>query len=192
MRLSLIIQVLICIMFNEISLAQESKNWGPDFLVAQYAGSIGYASVGVGYDLGKKSRASIHYGYVPENKGGVLNIVTGKYSYSPVTIQPSSKYLIQPINVGGMISYHLGGDYYFRWPKHRYPTGYYWWSSALRIHATIESSITFQINDSFIKSITTYVEFNTNDLYIISYLQNIESLHLFDIVKTGVGVRVKF
>lgn len=185
--------IFIFVVHAEISQAQENKkNWIPDFLVAQYAGSIGYESIGIGYDLNKKSRASIHYGYVPKNKGGVLNIITGKYSHSPVTIQPSAKYFIQPINVGGMVTYHLGEDFYFRWPSDRYPKGYYWWSPALRIHATIESAITFQINDSPIKSITGYVEFNMNDLYFISYLQNIESLTLFDIVKTGVGVRIKF
>ena len=59
----------------------------PDFLALQHAGSIGYLSAGLGYDVFQsRARMSFHYGNVPENLGGNLNIFSGKFLAVPAVI----------------------------------------------------------------------------------------------------------
>lgn len=175
----------------QISYGQGSDLF-PDFVTIQYAGSIGYKSLGVGYELKDRARVSAHYGFVPASRGGILHIVTGKYLFTPITIEQSSKLNIQPLNVGAMITYHFGENFYTLWPSDRYPKGYYWWPSSLRLHLLLESAVTYHLNDSFFKSVSGYIEFNTNDLYVVSYALNVKSINFFDIVKSGVGVRLRF
>jgi hypothetical protein len=179
------------VLWVNLCYAQDSDLY-PDFITIQYAGSIGYKSLGVGYEIKDRARVSAHYGFVPASRGGILHIVTGKYLFTPITIEQSSKLNIQPLNVGAMITYHFGENFYTRWPSDRYPKGYYWWPSALRLHLVLESAVTYQLTDSFFKSVSGYIEFNTNDLYVVSYVLNVRSINFFDIIKSGVGVRLRF
>jgi len=179
------------VLWANLCYAQDSDLY-PDFITIQYAGSIGFKSMGVGYEIKDRSRISAHYGFVPASRGGVLHIVTGKYLFTPVKIERSSRLFFQPLNVGAMITYHFGENFYTRWPRDQYPKGYYWWPSALRLHLLLESEITYELKDSFLKSVSGFVEFNTNDLYVVSYVQNVRSINFFDIVKSGVGVRLRF
>jgi hypothetical protein len=165
----------------------------PDHAGLQYAGSIGYVSAGAGYDVMRKSaRMSFHYGFVPEAKGGRLNIVATKLAFKTMSFRLSERTRINPLDAGIMISYHFGSNFRSRWPNYRYPEGYYWWKTSLRAHLLVESFFTVDLKEKFFKSFTTYVEFNSNDLYIVSYLQNRSSLSLRDIVKIGYGVRMNF
>lgn len=60
----------------------------PDQVILQYAGSIGYMSAGIGYNLLKdKTTLSFHYGYVPEPRGGSCillrsNLITDLFRYA--------------------------------------------------------------------------------------------------------------
>lgn len=164
----------------------------PDFATAQYAGSIGFASIGVGYDVKARSRISLHYGYVPASLGGTLNIVAGKYAFVPMQLERSARLTIQPVAIGAMLTYHFGENFYSKWPSHRYPEGYYWWKSSLRFHVLAESSFTYTLSNSFFKTVSGYLEFNTNDLYAVSYALNTSGIHFFDIIKLGAGIRVRF
>ncbi len=173
------------------AIAQQRSKIIPDFAVIQHAGSIGYASVGVGYDLTKKMRGSLHYGFVPEIKGGGLDILSAKFLYSPWAIRLNKNFQLSPCDFGVLTTYHFGEEFHDRWPS-RYPEGYYWWTSSIRFHLVAESSFTYLISNSIFKSVSGYIEFNTNDLYLVSFAQNNRSISFFDIVKSGVGIRMKF
>jgi hypothetical protein len=175
------------------AIAQQKSQAIPDFVVTQYAGSIGYASVGLGYDITHKTRASLHYGFVPETKGGNLHILSTKFMYSPQVIELNENIQLNPFDFGIMTTYHFGKKFHDRWPS-RYPEGYYWWTSSIRFHLITESSFTYSIpkSKSFFKSVTGYIEFNINDLYIVSLAQNPNSVSLFDMVNAGIGVRLRF
>jgi hypothetical protein len=177
-----------------VSVQAQRSNAIPDFGVVQYAGSIGYVSIGAGYDIFEnKGRVSLHYGHTPSGKGGPLNIVAAKFFYEPLTVNLSNRLSFQPADIGIMISYHTGRNFSTRWPSHRYPEGYYWWKTSLRFHLALESSFTILFDDqSFFKKITGYAEFNTNELYIVSYVTNPHALSLSDIVKIGIGTRLSF
>ncbi len=99
---------------------------------------------------------------------------------------------INPLDVGIKTVYHFGDQFYLNWPE-RFPRNYYWWKSALRQHLVTESSVTRELKSAGkIKSVTAYVGFNTNDLYLISYVLNPSSLSVTDIIKVGCGLRIHF
>lgn len=175
-------------------LGQEKHNLAPDFLVVQYAGSIGYMSGGVGYDAFKRNaRFSVHYGVVPKRVGGAVQVFAAKMTYIPVVIGLSENTSVNPLDIGLMASWHNAHHVTARWPEYQYSKGYYWWHPSLRLHLITETSFTYEFNDdNKVTSITGYIELNANDLYIVSYFYNVRSLRITDIVKTGIGIRVNF
>ncbi|KHJ39645.1 hypothetical protein PBAC_01560 [Pedobacter glucosidilyticus] len=193
----------ICLYIGQIGFAQEPdsvphKWYTPTSITVQHAGSIGFFSVGAGYFLNKShsSTLDISYGYVPAKFGGDLNIVAAKFSWRPFAVRLTDWALILPINPGAFLSYHAGGDYDSSWDDDDYPEGYYWWSTAFRPHVTLSTEIKLDakkiFNTSGIKSISFYSEFNTNELYFISYFQNMKRLDVNDIFKLGFGTRIYF
>jgi hypothetical protein len=164
----------------------------PDFGTIQYAGSIGFISGGVGYDVFKRHQLSLHYGHVPERLGGPLHIVATRLMFNISSLRISEHVMISPFNAGVMVSYHFGSQFKSRWPSHRYPEGYYWWKTSLRAHLAAETSITLSLKEQRVQSVTAFVAFNTNELYLISFLKNTRSLGLADIIKVGYGMRVRF
>lgn len=183
---------LLLLVGMTITVSAQRAAYAPDFASVQYAGSIGFISGGIGYDLSRRTAVSIHYGYVPKNRGGELHIVAAKLLVNTWSFRISERLQLDPLRVGAMVSYHLGSEFRSRWPSHRYPEGYYWWKTSLRAHLIAESSITLRLPASRFHSVTGYVDFNTNELYLISYLKNPHSLSLHDIIKVGYGVRLHF
>jgi hypothetical protein len=176
------------------SRAQRKYSAIPDFVTVQYAGSIGYFSAGVGYHVFKnKARFSTHYGVVPVNKGGHLNVVSTKFFFKPITLTIWNRVRMNPIDIGLMGSFHFGDEFETRWPEGVHPKGYYWWHPALRAHLAMESSVTYEFKKGHrLTSVTGYIEFNTNELYFVSFIQNMETVSLWDIVKIGTGARITF
>lgn len=173
--------------------SQHRKDYIPDYIAVQYAGSTGWMGIGAGYDILKQhARVGIQYGFVPEEKGGKLHILSNSFFFKPFVLHSAGRVDFNPLDVGVKTSYHFGDQFYLNWPS-RFPDGYYWWKSALRIHLATETSLTFKLkNTGRAKSVTTYLELNSSDLYMISYVQNFRSLSIPDIVKAGVGLRVGF
>lgn len=182
----------ILILTGTSAIAQ--KNLVPDFGVVQYAGSIGYFSAGIGYNVFKsKARFSTHYGLVPVNQGGKLNIISAKLFFKPVTMTIWNRVRMNPFDVGIMASYNYGDNFESKWPEGVHPKGYYWWHPALRGHLAMESSVTYEFKKGHqFTSITGYVEFNTNELYFVSFIKNTRTVSLWDVVKIGTGARINF
>lgn len=134
---------------------------------------------------------SLHYGHVPQSKGGELHILTGKLIFKTMRIPLSRRIHVNPFDPGIMLSYHFGSQFNTRWSD-RYPSGYYWWSTAIRFHINSQTSLTYKFASGQFESVTCFVDLNTNELYLVSYLQNTKSLTLRDIVKVGYGVRLNF
>src|SRR5690554_2762197 len=180
-----------------MSYAQKLKFLIPDAAIVQYAGSIGYFSIGAGYEVFKNKRGIIdfNYGYVPASKGGELHIITAKFAYKPFEIELNDWVKFYPFNPGLFFSYTFHEDLPFKFASSQYPSGYYYWSPALRPHLSFTNEIELSMvklwKDSKIKKISFYTEFNTNDYYLTNYIQNISSLSPFDAFQLGVGVRVK-
>jgi len=166
----------------------------PDQANIQYAGSIGYMSIGMGYNLFKEKAAlSFHYGYVPEVKGGELHITAIKFEYKPWAIRIKDKLIFHPINPVLFLSYTLGKNFGFSFDSDQYAKGYYFWSPALREHLGISSELKI-LGDrsSRIKAISLYTEANTTDLYMISWFENRTSTPIYEIFHLGFGMRMYF
>lgn len=199
------IKYLIGVLFATLFLAQTNtaraqfpQKLIPKSVLSQYAGSIGFLSVGAGYELFKNDRGSLDlmYGFVPKGKGGRLHIGTVKFAYRPFEVKLNDWAKLYPVNPGAFISYHFGPRFDFQWDKDTYEKGYYWWSTALRPHISLGTEVkidTRKLAPSLkIKSLSVYSEFNTNELYLVSYYQNAGTLSVADIFKLGFGVRVAF
>jgi hypothetical protein len=178
--------------------AQDFKFLIPDAAILQYAGSIGYFSVGAGFELFKNNRGQLdfNYGYVPASKGGELHAVTVKFAYKPFEIKWGDWATIYPINPGFFLSYSFHDDLDFKFHSSEYPPGYYYWSPALRPHLSFSNEIELTMDKIWsslgIEKIGIYTEFNTNDFYLVNYFQNSSSLSLTDIFQLGMGIRFKF
>ncbi|TDE14811.1 hypothetical protein [Dyadobacter psychrotolerans] len=193
MRKSSILKItVVLILAARYCCAQSNNPVFPDDVSLQYAGSNGWVSVGAGYNLfNDHFRVGMQYGFVPKHKGGDLHILSAALVYRPLRLKLSDNVSINPIDFGVKASYQFGENYYLKWPS-KYPDGYYWWNSAIRLHLITESSLTVKLSKSPFKSITGFVELNTNDLYMVSYVLNLKSLKPTEIIKTGVGVRLQF
>jgi hypothetical protein len=187
--------VLFSILSVSSVVAQEKAHWAiPDFFAIQHAGSIGFFSAGVGYDVfDSKARFSTHFGTVPFNRGGTLNVLSTKLFFKPTTITVWNRVKFNPVDVGVMVSYHYGDDFESNWPEGVHPKGYYWWHPALRAHLGMESSLTYECKKGHaFKSVTGYIEFNTNELYLVSFVQNMKTVKVWDIIRIGAGARIHF
>ncbi|WP_432710888.1 hypothetical protein [Pedobacter sp.] len=176
--------------------AQFSKVLIPQDVTLQHAGSNGFMSAGFGYNFFKNKRGHLDlgYGFVPEKRGGELHILSLKFNYRPWEIHITDGIKLYPANPGAFVTYHLGPQFDFYWDKDTYEDGYYWWSTALRPHLSLSTEFNFDMKKLFktdkIKNISVYSEFNTNELYLVSYFQNAGTLNLTEIFKLGVGIRV--
>jgi hypothetical protein len=166
----------------------------PDQAIIQYAGSIGYISAGIGYNLFKdKSVLSFHYGYVPRNKGGELDIAAVKLDYKPFSIRIGDQLIFHPINPVAFISYTFGQEFGFEFDSKVYADGYYFWSPALREHLGLTSELKI-LGDgsSVIRSVSLFAEANTNDLYAINWYHDRKGIPFTDIFRLGFGLKVNF
>lgn len=192
-------RISIILLFLVINInAKAQKFLIPEDAIIQYAGSIGYLSVGAGYELfgNKRGNLDINYGFVPESKGGALHILTAKFAYRPFMINIGNFAKIYPFNPGIFIRYTLNNNLGFNFDTVQYPKGYYYFSEAARPHLSFSNE--FQLikgkvlERTGLKALSIYSEFNTNDYYLVNYFQNTTALSVTDIFKLGIGIRAKF
>jgi len=192
-------RISIILLFLVINInAKAQKFLIPEDAIIQYAGSIGYLSVGAGYELfgNKRGNLDINYGFVPESKGGALHILTAKFAYRPFVINIGNFAKIYPFNPGIFIRYTLNNNLGFNFDTVQYPKGYYYFSEAARPHLSFSNE--FQLikgkvlERTGLKALSIYSEFNTNDYYLVNYFQNTTALSVTDIFKLGIGIRAKF
>jgi hypothetical protein len=103
---------------------------------------------------------------------------------------------LYPFNPGLFASYTFHKDLSFLFPKGQYPEGYYYWSEAIRPHLSLNTELEVKppnaLKNTGIRGIGFYIEANTNDFYLINYLQNMKTLRLDDIFMLGIGLKAKF
>ena len=196
LKKSIFNSLIIIVLATAPLYAQDSffSRFKPDEVNIQYAGSIGFLSAGAGYHFFKeKTTLSFHVGYIPEKLGGEMTILAVKFEYKPFAIKIKDKVIIHPINPTFFPSYTLGQNFDFKFEKPQYRRGYYFWSSALRLHLAFGTEVKLLTNKtSKIKALSLYAEANTNDLYMISWFKNRELAAFRDIFKMGYGVKMYF
>ncbi|TGD77912.1 hypothetical protein [Hymenobacter wooponensis] len=173
----------------------DKKPWyRPRHVVLQTGGGIGMVAAGVGYSLGKdKNELDILVGYVPTKyAGSSLTIATAKYTYSPFVLPVGERWQIRPLTVGGYLSYTHGtvNDE----EKGQYAKGYYWFSTDTRVGPVLGSRLAYRRRTPAgqPRNVAFYYELGSNDLYILSYVQNRKALSVGDILTLSLGLKADF
>lgn len=112
---------------QDTNLEKNSKAWYvPDYTKIQFAGNIGFVSLGVGYQLFHKVLYSeLLYGYVPKSvsKADRIHLLTIKNTFPIYRKKLSETLTITPI-AGFTTSYEIGTNSFTSLPS-VYPDGYY-------------------------------------------------------------------
>ncbi len=147
---------------REIIKEEEKNKWYmPDYIKIQYAGNIGFLSIGAGYEWWREiAQTDILYGYVPEHKGeATIHTFTIKNTFRLYQFNIKQKYNISPI-LGFSVSLEPGQNSYLRVPD-KYPEGYYSTNSIYAcLNLGVKSKFIFD-EKRFFSSIETYAEINT-------------------------------
>jgi len=190
------IYIILLIFFSQILFAQsEKKKFFPTSAVGlQFFGSVGWLSVGYfRQTANKKLELGFTYGYIPEFAGGRIHTLALKFIYEPFRINIKPHFQFEPLQTGVFISKSFGKNLHFSWPD-KFVGGYYWWPNSILAHIFLSMQASYVLNDRFVQKITFYFETNTNDLYVISYIDNNNrsSLHFTNIFFFGFGSKVYF
>jgi hypothetical protein len=185
--------VLLCLgTFSFSSYAQEKLL--PDFSVVQLSGSLGQYSAGFGYNIIKnKARVSAHYGLVFENSREKFQVVSTKFFYRPLTVTVWHRVKFNPADVGIITSYVFGSSTIEKNPTEIDKLKNNWWKPGIEAHVALENSLTYEFKkEQRFKSVTGYLEVNTNETYFLNFIRNTRHASLWDILKFGTGVRLTF
>jgi hypothetical protein len=188
---------LVYAIFTTISShAQEtSRKWFvPDFITAQYAGSIGFVSGGTGYTIFReKAAVELLVGVVPGFVDSApLETITLKFTGSVINIKLSERFSVTPLTAGVFFCYTPGREYSSDLPSW-YPDGYYWWSEAVRVNIFVGGHVDVFTNRlGRPRQLRGYYEIGTNEIKLVSYVQNTDALTLWNILHAGIGVRYFF
>lgn len=159
-------------------------------VVMQYAGSIGYVSIGGSMtSASQKLQHDLLYGFVPKAYGGPLDKITYKFTYLPVKWRINERVAWHPVNISAFAAYNIGKGFSLQPSYKKYDDDYYWWSPALRMHLGFNTAVELtgkkQSNQALL-----YLEANTNDRYITTWWDNTSKLKWNDIFFLGVGMKV--
>ncbi len=166
----------------------------PDFATLQYAGSIGMFAGGGGYSIfHDKATVELLFGFVPGSVGNApLETITLKFTAAPWKVRFNQGITWQPLTMGTYFCYTPGREFSSDLPSW-YPDGYYWWSEAVRVNIFIGGSASIRTDRlRHISRLDLYYELGTNEIKLVSYVQNPDYLSVGKIIHAGVGLRVHF
>jgi len=158
--------ILICLLWPfSLTLSAQDKREGswykPDLVKYQFAGNIGFMSVGVGYNWWREvAQTDIMYGFVPEHHGdAVIHTFTVKNTFSIYEFNILKKYNLSP-TMGFSISLEPGENSYMRVPD-RYPDDYYGPNNIYAcLNLGLKSNFKFK-EERYFSSVDVYTEINT-------------------------------
>ncbi len=165
----------------------------PTHLKVQYAGSMGFLSAGWGWDYGKQCRweSDMLIGYLPRFEGerGYMTF-TLKQNYIPWSLYASDQFSFEPLYGGIYLNTIVGEEFWGQAPD-RYPSGYYWFSTRMRVHLFAGCSATWHPRgEGWLKGMSLYFEVNTSDLYIVRKVDN-DYLRASDIIGFSLGLKLQ-
>jgi hypothetical protein len=135
----------------------------------QYAGSIGFMSIGFGYAITPTYQPALFFGYLSENFGGSKNSVISislKNSFY-FTKEPLFKYF-KPY--GGLsINWGNTNNTFRRLPDY-YPKDYYF-QNKIHFYPFLGGELKFAINNRYFDGVGVYTEFSAMDAYLLEAIR---------------------
>jgi hypothetical protein len=164
----------------------------PDHLNLQYAGGMGFISIGAGYSTkNQKLDADLYYGYLPKSVGGVcIHSISAKVTWISIHPVRIKKCQAEPLMTGLIINYSFGKQYFSFDPPY-YPYKYYSFPTAIHSALFLGSRIGFNFpTNTFVSRLSLYYEVLSYDREIISFISNTKSLQVGDIITLSLGIRI--
>ena len=182
---------LILIIAYPLSYLHSTENYLiPDSFVSQFAGYIGFLSVGVGYEINETVQTEFLYGFVPSSLAGIdIHLVTARAIISPVIITILPGYYFYPLSFGFFINYAIGEQYHVKWPE-KYPERYYR-PNAIFTGESLGLRLKKEYSGEIIKGFEFFIDLVTMTFFLYDYIQN-EDIESMDIVSLGFGTRLYF
>jgi len=172
---SLILLSFNCYSGKEVSTEKVSRentfSLIPDYLKLQYAGNIGYGSIGIGYFWQKDhAQTEIFYGFVPSWAGGNnIRTVAIKNMANLFVFRPGSNILIKQ-QVGFSTNFAFTKKTYFELPDY-YPDNYYSTNAIHFMPFLSQECIIYFKKYCFVKKVGFYSECSAVDTYLYQSLK---------------------
>lgn len=164
----------------------------PDYAMAQFAGSIGIASVGGGWAYGGRDQweSELSMGFIPKGTyEHVIPTFTLKQSFllRDIAIKDTSL-AVTPFTCSIFVNYVCNRNYWLMEPE-KYDPPYYGLPTAVRLSMSVGQRVTHDLKSGFAKSVSFYYELSTTDLYLISAITN-SYLKPRDYLSLALGVKL--
>lgn len=168
----------------------------PTQFIMQYAGNMGFMSIGIGWDYGKQKQweTNLMFGYLPKisSHRGKLTM-TLKENYLPWSMYLKQGWMLEPLSCGLYLNTVFGSEFWDNQPS-RYPDKYYEpLNTKVRIHVFLGQRITKIIpanKRKFLKSISAFYEVSACDLYLRLLVME-KKVRLQDIMCLSVGIKMQ-
>ncbi len=168
------------------------KKYLPKYVKLQYAGGIGFLSVGAGYTFFKQRLdITMFYGYVPKAFSVTeLHSMSLQFTVKLIRIKLKNGIELLPLNFGWYAHHTFSHEYWRKLPSY-YPDGYYWWSPGKNAGIFIGNEIKTKLlsNVTPASGMAFYIRVGTRGLYLSSIWSN-SSIPLKDIIEIGIGVAI--
>lgn len=181
---------------NTLRRVQRWNKLIPSYSKLQFAGGMGLVSVGTGWEYGKNRQweTELLLGLIPKHSSKRAKVtLTLKQNFTPWRVPLRGRFALEPLSTGLYLNTVLGGEFWMKNPD-RYPQGYYWFSTRLRIHVFVGQRIRFNIPENrrwFLSSITAFYELSTCDLYVIQAVRN-SYMKVSDVLRLSFGLKCNF
>jgi hypothetical protein len=194
MSLILVLMVLNGV-FGQVNISRSKLV--PDYAIMQYAGSLGVASIGFGYSVGKNDHTHLEllYGYTPkyesDSRMSSITIKALKTIFSDIPISRNNQLSWIPLKSGLGLSYIADNRFFSFRTDLPYAPGYYWHRTGLRSMLYFQTELVTSFESKVISQVSYYLEANIQDIYMTLKFAD-SNFTVYDMVKLGMGVRIKF
>lgn len=191
-RLCIIGLLAICSFAAQAQDSTRRRGLLPHYVKVQYAGGIGFISLGLGYgSRNDKLEGDFYYGYVPKSVGGVyIHAVSSKLTWHPLKKMALKSLELRPLSAGVLVSYTFGKQYFLFSPEN-YPYSYYNFPTALHGGVFIGGRLDKPLPGGR-RRVGLYYELGSNDREITSYLNNRSSIKITEILNLALGIKATF
>ena len=181
-----------------VSVKDYRAGWGkliPKYGKLQFAGNMGFLSIGGGYDYGvnRQWETDIFLGFLPHYSTAKNKVtLTAKQNYIPWKVDINNRWMVEPLTTGMYVNTIFNDDFWISEPD-KYPNSYYAFSTRIRFNAFLGQRITYKFKPEthkYFKSITAFYEVSTNDINVLSAFNN-SYLKPKDYLALSVGIKVQ-
>lgn len=175
------------VLFRNDTIMVRPRWFIPDHYKVQYAGVIGFLSLGAGYNVRDKFEPTLFIGYLNETFGNSsvsVTTVSLKNSFNLChTLLPENLW----IKAGVSINWGHTNNTFDKLPPH-YAEKYYF-QNKVHFSPFLGGEWTIKLRDKNLKAAGLYFEFNTLDAYLLECFRT-EYVKLGDIWNLAIGITV--